>query len=71
MAWVCPWTVNYTLNINVGTATASATYPGDVNHGASSHTATFAITPLATTTVVTCPVSVNYTGRFTHPAPRR
>ena len=37
--------VTYTNNINVGTATASATYAGDANHSGSSDTETFAIDP--------------------------
>ena len=52
----------YSANTNVGTATASYTYAGDANHGASSDSRTFAITPATSTTVVTCPASVTYTG---------
>src|SRR5206468_1043223 len=37
-------TVSYTNNINVGTATASASFAGDANHAASSDSKTFQIT---------------------------
>jgi hypothetical protein len=37
-------TVSYTNNVNVGTANASATYPGDANHSSSSDSETFEIT---------------------------
>jgi MBG domain-containing protein/Big-like domain-containing protein len=36
-------TVNYTNNTNAGTATASASYPGDANHNGSSDSKTFEI----------------------------
>ena len=55
-------TVTHSNNVNSGTASASAAYAGDGNHIASNGSATFAITPLASATVVTCPVSVGYTG---------
>ena len=55
-------TPTYTANINAGTATASAAYGGDGNHAGSDGSATFAINPLASHTVVSCPVSVNYSG---------
>ncbi|MFA5910435.1 MAG: Ig-like domain-containing protein [Vicinamibacterales bacterium] len=54
--------VDYSDNTNVGTAGASASYPGDTNYQPSSDTENFAITPAATITVVSCPVSVTYTG---------
>ena len=54
--------VTHTANLNAGTATGSAAYAGDANHAASSGSATFAINPLPTTTVVTCPVTVYYDG---------
>ena len=38
-----PTSIDYTDNTNAGTATASATYPGDANHKPSSNTATFTI----------------------------
>ena len=55
-------TVNYSANINAGTATASASYAGDTNHLPSSDSKTFAIAKASSTTVVTCPVSVTYNG---------
>jgi len=51
-------TVNYTNNLNFGTATATASYPGNSNRSGSSDTKNFAITKAPTTTVVTCPASV-------------
>ena len=59
-------TVTHSNNVNAGTATASAAYAGDANHNASNDSATFAINPLASSTVVTCPVSVGYTGAGAH-----
>jgi hypothetical protein len=38
-------TVSYSLNTNVGTASASATYAGDANHTGSTKSTTFAVTP--------------------------
>ncbi len=52
----------YTLNTNVGTATASYTYAGDANHAGSSDSTTFDITTAPSSTVVTCPASVVYDG---------
>jgi hypothetical protein len=54
--------VTYTGNTNVGTANANATYAGDANHSGNTGTASFVITPAATTVTVTCPASVVYTG---------
>ena len=54
--------VTYTDNINVGTASASANYAGDLNHTASSDTEVFAITPAGSITVVSCTPSVVYNG---------
>src|SRR5881628_3743766 len=45
--------VTYTNNTNVGTAGASATYGGDVNHFGSAGTGSFAIGKAASSTVVT------------------
>ena len=55
---------NYTNNVNAGINTASATfsYPGDMNHTGSMDTVNFTIDKAPTTTVVTCPASVPYTG---------
>src|SRR6185436_11572836 len=58
---------DYADNINVGTATASYTYPGDANHTGSDDSATFEITPAGTTTVVSCPASEVYTGSEIEP----
>jgi hypothetical protein len=55
-------TVNYSNNTNAGTASASASYPGDANHLGSSDSKTFTIDTADSTTVVTCPASVTYTG---------
>jgi len=54
--------VTYANNINVGTATAYATYAGDANHDGSSDTETFVIQQASSFTTVTCPGSVTYTG---------
>src|SRR5207247_4475530 len=48
---------NYSNNMNVGTATASYSFTGDANHAASSDSKTFAITPAASTTTVSCAAS--------------
>ncbi|MEI8056686.1 MAG: MBG domain-containing protein, partial [Actinomycetes bacterium] len=55
--------VVYSGNVNVGTATANATF-SDANHASSSATpVTFTITPAASVATVTCsPTSVVYTG---------
>jgi hypothetical protein len=54
--------VTYTTNTDAGTAGASATYGGDANHTPSTGTSSFEITKAPSVTVVTCPVSVGYTG---------
>jgi hypothetical protein len=54
--------VVYGSNVNAGTATASASYAGDSNHTGSNDSKTFTIDPASSTTVVTCPASVTYTG---------
>ena len=56
--------VAYTSNTNVGTAGASATYGGDVNHFGSAGTGSFAIGKAASSTVVTFEVAP-YTYRGT------
>ncbi len=55
-------TPTYVNNVNVGIATASATFAGDANHDGSSDSATFEITKAPSTVTVTCPVSETYTG---------
>ena len=59
--------VTYSNNVNAGTASASATYPGDANHTGSTGTATFTIDQAPSTTVVTCPSNVTYTGSAIEP----
>ena len=59
--------VSYAANVDVGTATASASYAGDANHSASSGSQTFQITAAPTSTTVVCPVSVAYTGAIQNP----
>ena len=54
--------VTYGNNVNVGTATADASYPGDLNHTGSTATqVTFDITKAASTVTVD-PLSVEYDG---------
>jgi hypothetical protein len=56
-------TPDYTLNTDVGTATATVTLAAGGNYAAASGSATFAITAAPTTTTVTCsPLSLMYTG---------
>src|SRR5207244_2047854 len=55
-------TVSYTQNTNAGTATASASYAGDANHLGSSDSATFTIDKASSSTVVSCPTNVTFTG---------
>ena len=55
--------VMYVDNVNAGTATASATYPGDANHEPSSGSTTFVIAKAPSSVVVTCsPASTPFTG---------
>ena len=56
--------VTYGNNTNVGTATADASYGGDLNHSGSTATqVTFAITQATSSTVIDCsPGSFTYTG---------
>jgi hypothetical protein len=60
-------TLIYLNNVNVGTASASATYAGDVNHEGSSGSKNFEITKASSTTVLTCPASETYTGAAIEP----
>jgi hypothetical protein len=57
-----PVAVTYVANVNVGTATANATYAGGGNYLGSNGAANFQITGAATTASVSCPASVTYTG---------
>ncbi len=52
----------YADNTDAGTATASYAYAGDANHTGSSDSGTFVIDQAGSTTVVTCPANVTYTG---------
>jgi hypothetical protein len=53
----------YGNNTAAGTATADATYAGDSNHNSSTATQkTFTIDKASSSTVITCPSSVTYTG---------
>jgi hypothetical protein len=54
--------VNYSNNVNAGTATASATFGGDTNHSGSSDSKNFTIAQASSTTAIVCPASVTYTG---------
>lgn len=53
--------VTYTDNLHTGAATATASYPGDANHEASSTSRAFTIEQATTTVQVTC-LDVVYTG---------
>src|SRR6185295_1672292 len=57
-----PVTPTYSDNTNAGTATANASFTGDANHTGSSDTKTFTIDKAPSTTTLTCPASVTYTG---------
>ena len=59
--------VTYTDNVNVGVATANASYNGDANHEASSGSSTFMITKAPSTTTVNCPTNETYTGAAIEP----
>ncbi len=52
----------YSANTNAGTATANATFPLGGNYLASNGSANFTISPVATSTVVSCPLSATYAG---------
>ena len=55
-------TPTYTDNVAVGTALASATYAGDINHTGSSYSGIFVISKAPSTVSVVCPASVTYNG---------
>ncbi|MGZ5544398.1 MAG: beta strand repeat-containing protein, partial [Limisphaerales bacterium] len=57
----------YLNNVNVGEATASASYAGDANHDGSNNTAAFAITKAASLVTVLCSTSETYTGAAIEP----
>jgi len=54
----------YATNTNAGVMTASAsyTYPGDLNHTGSTQTAMFTINQATSTTTVICPATIPHTG---------
>jgi len=55
--------LQYTNNIDAGTADASASWAGDANHAGSSGSSTFVIAKAASTTVVSCGAGpLTYTG---------
>src|SRR5688500_16363014 len=55
-------TVSHTTNVNAGIATASASYAESANYQASNDSKTFNIDKAPSTTTVTCPASVTFTG---------
>jgi len=55
-------TVSYTDNTDAGVASASATYVGDDAHEGSTGRGSFTIGKATSTTAVSCPASVPYTG---------
>jgi hypothetical protein len=59
--------VTYTANVDAGTATASASYPGAANHEASSSDATFEIAKASSSVLLSCPANVTYTGNEQEP----
>ncbi|MBU6316377.1 MAG: hypothetical protein KGR47_07715, partial [Acidobacteria bacterium] len=55
--------VTYGSNTDAGTATADATYAGDSNHeGSSAAQVTFVIDKASSSTVISCPANVTFTG---------
>jgi hypothetical protein len=54
--------VSYTDNVDAGTAHASASFAGDANHDPSDGSATFEIGRASSTTEISCPPTVGYTG---------
>ena len=52
----------YSGNTNAGAATADASWAGDADHGPGTGSGGFTIGKATSTTVVTCPASVGYTG---------
>lgn len=60
-------TLQYSNNIDAGTASVTATYAGDNNHDGSSTTQQFTIAKAPTITTVSCPQSVYFTGAALQP----
>jgi hypothetical protein len=57
-----PLTVVYSSNTDAGTAGASASFAGDANHLPSTGSASFTIAKASSTTAITCPATIVYTG---------
>ena len=55
-------TVHYALNTAAGTATASASYPGDLNHAKSEASTTFEIAKAPSTTEIACTTPHTFSG---------
>lgn len=55
-------TPTYSNNVNAGQATATASYAGSSVYAPSTGSANFTIAKLSTSTVVSCPTSVDYNG---------
>ena len=63
-----PLTPSYSSNTNVGTATATASYAGDLDHAPSNiASATFQIALASSSTIVSCPATVAYTDGVQNP----
>src|SRR3954470_14613485 len=60
-------TPHYSANTDAGTANVSATFAGDANHTGSSDSTTFTITKASSTTTLSCPTPVAYTGSAQQP----
>ncbi len=54
--------LSYLNNTNAGNASANASWAGDANHTGNTGTGAFTINKAPSTTTVTCPASVTYTG---------
>jgi MBG domain (YGX type) len=58
---------NYSNNTDAGTASGSYNYAGDANHEASSDLKNFTIDKASSSTSITCPTSVTYSGSALEP----
>ncbi|PYX99084.1 MAG: hypothetical protein DMG63_10030, partial [Acidobacteria bacterium] len=54
-------TINYTNNVNAGTATATASFAGDANHSGSSNSVNFTIAKASSTVNVDCTTGAPFT----------
>ena len=52
----------YSNNTNLGTATADASWAGDINHTGNTGSGSFVIGQATSTVTVTCPANITYTG---------